>query len=73
MRMYLIESAYAKIRYSFAGLLSKKGWIDSHASYFLTAILLIALALAFVHSVIFQTVNSSNRVDSPWFLAQSDM
>ncbi len=69
--MYLIESAYAKIRYSFAGLLSKKGWIDSHASYFLTAILLIALALAFVHSVIFQTVNSSNRVDSPWFLAQS--
>src|SRR5271157_3588187 len=71
MRMYLIENTYSKLRYSLVGFLSKKGWIDSHASYFLTGIMLIALALAFIHSAIFQTVNSSNRVDSPWSLAQN--
>ena len=69
--MYLIENTYSKLRYSSAGLLSKKGWIDSHASYFLTGIMLTALALAFIHSAIFQTVNSSNQVDSPWFLSQN--
>jgi hypothetical protein len=60
-----------KLRDYFVGILSENGWVTSHESYFLMGVILLAVALAFVHSVIFPTVNSSNRSDSPWVIAQN--